>query len=194
MVETAYALVHQTCPNGDFGMGAVVGLTTEDIGPLLEKPEFASIELANANNATSLVLSGAKRELRDLLHEAEALGAFKAVLLNIDRPYHNPRFLEPVTHTFRHFLKGLAWHTPRHPIVSSLDQRLLSTPEDLLDFTARNLAVPIHWHKVIETFSALGVNLVIECGPGLSLTQNARFIPGSPPHVNTKTSRRRLGV
>jgi hypothetical protein len=48
--------------------------------------------------------------------------------------------------------------------------------------------------KVVERLAVLGVAVALECGPGISLTQHASFIPGAPKHVNTKTSAWKLRI
>ena len=47
---------------------------------------------------------------------------------------------------------------------------------------------------MLATLAALEVDAVVECGPGLSLTQSARMVQGAPSFINLKTLQRRLGV
>ena len=69
---------------------------------------------------------------------------------------------------------------------------LLTDPAALKDFTAANLSTPIHWQRVVETLVRSGVDLVFECGHGVSLTQNARFLQSAPRHANVRNWRRAL--
>jgi malonyl CoA-acyl carrier protein transacylase len=66
--------------------------------------------------------------------------------------------------------------------------------EDLLDLTARNIATPIDWERVVLALVAQGVGLVVECGAGVSLAQNGRLIDGCPPFVTVKNIESRLGL
>jgi len=45
---------------------------------------------------------------------------------------------------------------------------------------------------VMKKLGDLGVDSAIECGPGVSLSQHARFIEEAPRHYNLKNLRRRL--
>ena len=56
-----------------------------------------------------------------------------------------------------------------------------------MEFTAQNLSTPISWRGVIARMTALKVEEVIECGPGVSLTRSAQFLADAPRHRNIKT-------
>jgi len=194
MVERARAFVREACPPGRFGMAVVIGMRGDEVAGLLGDPAHAVVVRANVNNDTATVLSGRVADLESFLEVAKREGAFKAVLLDVDMPYHHPAFLAAATDRFRAFLGGLAWSAPCCPLVSPIDQALLEDPAGLLECTARNISTPIRWQKVVERLAALGVAVAVECGPGISLTQHASFIPGAPKHVNTKTSAWKLRI
>lgn len=194
MVMEAHRLVDAISSDGEFGMAAVVGLTDRDIGSILVPGKYPSVCMVNSNNPASKIFAGRARELRPFLRAAESLEAIKAALLPVRGPYHHPELLRQVSSEFGVFLESVTWAAAGCPVVSSIDQALLVSSRDLLNLVATNLSSPIHWQSVVETFAREGVDTVLECGPGISLTQNARFIAGSPRHVNIKTSRRRLGV
>jgi [acyl-carrier-protein] S-malonyltransferase len=194
MVTQARSLVGRECNDGQYGMATVVGLTMDEIEAILEKVTCPSICVANRNNITSTVLSGRRDALERILEQATELGAFKANFLDINMPYHNPRFLAHASSDLREFLGGLSWRKPQCPVVSSIDRTFLASLEQIVDFTARNLSTQIKWQRVVEAFQEHKATVVIECGPGISLTQNARFVADSPPHVNIKTSKRKLGI
>lgn len=194
MVERAHELVVEACPRGGFGMAVVIGMREPEIRRLLEDPAHEGCALANVNNETGIVLSGAVEALGSVLAAAEREGALKATLLDLDLPYHNPGVLAPATERFREYLRTISWRAPTCPVVSSIDQSLLVDPAALLEHTARNISAPIRWQGTVERLAALGVAVAVECGPGISLTQHAYFIPGAPKHVNTKTSKWKLGI
>lgn len=194
MVARARAFVREACPPGRFGMAVVIGMRDAEIAGLLEDPAHAGVARANVNNETATVLSGRVADLDPFLEVARREGAFKAVLLDVDLPYHHPGYLGAATDRFRAYLAGLAWSAPCCPLVSSIDQALLTDPAELLEYTACNISTPIRWQRVVERLAGLGVAVAVECGPGISLTQHASFIPGAPKHVNTKTSAWKLHI
>ena len=194
MVERARAFVREACPPGRFGMAVVIGMRDAEIAGLLGDPAHTGVVRANTNNDTATVLSGSVADLELFLEVARREGAFKAVLLDVDMPYHNPVYLAPASDRFRVFLKGLSWSEPCCPLISPIDQVSLEDPAELLECTACNISTPIRWQKVVERLASLGVAVAVECGPGISLTQHASFIAGAPKHVNTKTSAWKLKI
>lgn len=184
LVARAYDLMTEAARGkGPFAMGVIVGLGRGEWDRVLAPRE--SLRVANVNSDISVVFGGLAAEVEGALAEALARGASKARLLPADAPVHHPVLAE-ASRAFRVHLEGLTWRAPRCPVVCSIDQALLEDPAALKDFTAVNLSTPIHWQKVTEKLASLGAQWVLECGHGVSLTQNARFIPGAVRHVNVR--------
>ncbi len=190
MVRRAHQLVNQDCAPGEAGLAAVVGLERGELVELLaQRP---ALRLVNRNSPQSWLVAGPAAPLEELLQAAVAQGALRALRLPVQAPYHHPELLGRAGERFRGWLRTLSWRPAARPLVSSIDLRCLREPAELADFTARNLCTPIHWQGVVERLAQLGATAVLECGPGLSLTQSARFVPGAPRHVNLRNCGRWL--
>lgn len=194
IVERAYEVVNAACPGGEGSMAVIVGLSGADIDGLLALPGTGSVRLVNSNNDTTKVFAGRKSELESFVRAAEDADALKARLLPVASPYHHPELLSGAAEEFESFLRGYSWQRAACPIVSSIDQRSLSSGEDLLQLTARNIATPIDWEKVMQRVTEQGISTVFECGAGLSLTQNGRLMPSTPTFINVKNVRRRIDL
>ncbi len=195
VVEVAYRCVEEAAAGQDGAMAVVVGLSGAEVGTLLaERPLGDTALKVNSNNDTTFVFAGRKADLLSLVDEALRRDALKARLLPVTAPYHHPLLLAGASEAFELVLRQLDWSHARWPIVSSIDQRLLVEAEDLLDLTVRNLSTPIDWSAVVGTMAAEGIELILECGPGLSLSQNGRLIDGCPRVVTVKNAKRRLGL
>jgi len=193
ITEAAYRVALARCPSGSYDLAAVVGFQRAEIEQMLADERFGSLRLVNSNNATSKILAGPRQALCAFVTEAEARGALKALLLGVDLPYHHPDLLAGVPAELETYLRTLAWSVPRCPVVSSIDQRLLRDVEGLIELTSRNVATPIDWQLVVEAMAREGIDLVLECGAGLSLTQNARLIDPSPRFLSLKHAEPRVG-
>jgi [acyl-carrier-protein] S-malonyltransferase len=194
MLREAYLLMDEESHGKDYGMGIIVGLEHAEIYRLLAKKTYRTLCVVNSSNDTCYILSGTKPELRAMLQEAMERDAYSAEVLEVDIAYHHPTLLGEVSVTFAEFIHGLEWTDPACPVVSSIDQTLLKTAADLKDFAARNLTTPINWKQVVRAMERAGVTRIIECGPGVSLTQNGRFISSSMAYTNIKKARRWLQV
>lgn len=192
IIMEAHRLGRKNCTQDDFGAVVIIGLDHDEIRRTLLAKGYTSINLANLNNDTSGVYVGYESETSALLEWADNEGAIKTIKLGIDIPYHNPRFMTDSSEELHHFLQSLSWKDPRYPILSALDHRLLHTGKDVLDMTAANLSSPIHWPGLLGNLNEFGVDLAIECGAGVSLSQHSRFIDFSPYHYNLRNFRRKL--
>lgn len=192
IIAKANQLGRNNCGREKFGVGVIIGLTAEEISQWLKKEGLVSVSLANHNSHSSGVYVGYLEEVEKLMKWAEITGAVKVIRLRIDIPFHSP-FMSSASKELKDFLLELTWSKPLLPILSALDHSLLSEPADLLEMTAANLSFSIDWPGVMMKLHDLGIEHVVECGAGVSLTQHSRFIEPAPRHYNLKNLRRRLG-
>ncbi len=167
--------------------GAVVGLRPEEIGELLDGFGREGLAVTAVNSPLSQVVGGWRRAVEEFLAEAEGRGALRTALLEINLPYHHPGIMAATADPFRRFVRGLPWRRPRIPVLSPMTGRPLATIESLEDAAARSIASPVHWDRVLAALAHAGIGRAFECGPGMSLTQHARFQEGAPPHRNLRT-------
>lgn len=192
VADKAYEVTARACAGRQYGMAAVIGLEADELNGILSQQRFAGVRLVNTNNHSSFVLAGEAGDIGDVVEEAKQHSAYRALVLDVDVPYHHPGLLNGVGEEFDAYLDGLAWREPVCSVFSAIDHRPLSDPADLRAFTAHNLTNPVDWQGVVLGLANAGIGLVIECGAGVSLTQNARMTPGASPFANLKNYRRKL--
>jgi [acyl-carrier-protein] S-malonyltransferase len=193
-VAEAFRLMKARCSGKPAGMAVVIGPGSEDLQALIDRDRAGGLCMVNSNSAVCNVVAGPRKELERFLAETDAAGAVSASLLDVEVPYHHPEMLKGASDEFRAFLERLAWRDPVCPVVSSIDQQVLTTWPRLLEFTASNLCTPISWRRVVESLGAMKVKRIIECGPGISLSQHGRFIDGGMEYVNVKNMAGKLGL
>ena len=168
------------------GISAIIGLSLQDTTAILEKECLRSICRINSNNEYCHIFCGEKEELEHFNQQAMEADAINAITLDASLPYHHPQLSDNIKDPFSDFLKSISWRSAQYPLISTLDQRLLSEPDELIQFTADHLCSPINWSKTVERLYDKGCTQFYECGPGISLTQNARFIAGKAKWINTQ--------
>jgi len=193
-VAKAFDLMKARCGRRAAGMAVIIGPGSEDLQGLIERRGPGALCLVNSSSELCHVVAGPRRELERFCTEADAAGAISTALLDVEVPYHHPQMLGGASDEFREFLERLAWREPACPVVSSIDQQALATSVRLMEFTASNLCTPISWRRVVESLPGLEVYRIIECGPGISLSQNGRFIECRMEYVNVKNMSGRLGI
>lgn len=194
ILKRAYSAIHDTRPEKEVRVCAVIGLSIVDISNILQRKNFQTIHQINANNEFCHLLCGEKKEIDLFKDEAFSVDAINAVILQVTHPYHHPLFSEHAGELLGKFLDTIEWKIPQFPFASTLDQKLLTTVDELKIFTANHLSTPINWYKTVEFLYSQGTTQLIECGPGISLTQNARFIDGKVTWINAKNIKTRLGI
>lgn len=176
MIRRAHECILEEVAGRDFGMGVVTGLATADVRALLANAG-PSLEVINCNNRHSHVVAGFRDEVIAFLAGAKNEGALNAQLMPMKTAYHS-RFMAGAARSFGEFLAGLEIRDATVPVVSTLDQRLMSAAGELGDDLVANIHRNINWRATMERMIAAGVRLFAEAGPGRSLQRFARFIDG----------------
>jgi [acyl-carrier-protein] S-malonyltransferase len=194
LVGEARRLALEASPEVPCGMGVVVGLYEEELQAAGDRAGCRSVVLVSSNNSSFKVFAGYRKELERFLDEAEAAGAFRAVLMDCSIPYHHPSFLAESRGPFQSVLRRLNWSPPVTPVISSIGHHAMTGVEELIEFTARNLTEPIDWERVVIALKEREITMAVECGPGLSLTQSAALVDGAPRHVNLRNIQGAAGL
>jgi [acyl-carrier-protein] S-malonyltransferase len=186
LLDKANEIMQAASEGRGYAMGITVGLGREDIRQILAEETFESLLQTNCNHDSCHVFSGTETEIDRFLEAARREGAFKFERLDVRIPYHHPDLLAEVPERFRVHCDAIQWKKPRLRFISTFDGASLGTPEAIRDFTSRHPAHPIHWRKTLEALYRMEIGTVFECGPGISLTQNGRFVPFEMKYINIK--------
>ena len=176
IIKSAYDLVKELSISGKYGMGAIIGLSIDDIESLITKSRLET-EIININNKHSLVVAGEKSDIQKLLLKARDEGALSTAELIVNTPYHS-KYLLKYKEVFRAFVNELQIKDPLYPVISTFDQREIIDASEIKKELVLNLTGEINWHKTMQKLTEKGVNVFYECGAGKDLKKMARFING----------------
>lgn len=177
LIFEAYNLVKKLSEEKLFGMGAIVGLSCNDLNTLLLKGNY-NLEIINTNNEHSLVLAGKKDDLTKLIAEAKKEGALSASELTVNTPYHST-YLKPFAGLFKKYINLLPVSECQVPVISTFDQREFYQVKDIKMELVMNLTERINWHKTMQKLIQNNVTEMYECGAGKDLKKISRFIKGN---------------
>jgi [acyl-carrier-protein] S-malonyltransferase len=110
---------------------------------------------------------------------AKARGAKRALPLPISVPCHSS-LMRPAAEKLRERLRSVSVSAPSIRFMSSVDASEYSDPTAIVDLLYRQLASPVRWVATIQGLVGLGVDRLVECGPGKVLTGLNRRIDKSP--------------
>jgi len=166
------------------GMGAVVGLSDEQVGDIVDAArEHGEISVANKNAPGQIVLSGVIPALVFALEMSKTVGARKAVRLTVSVASHSP-LMRRARDEFGRILAKVPFRDPQVPMLGNVHASFINTAEGLRTELTEHLVHGVQWTASVKRMAAEGVTDFVEVGPGRVLTGLIRRIsPEAVTHV-----------
>ncbi|MBP7735844.1 MAG: ACP S-malonyltransferase [Spirochaetes bacterium] len=175
LITRAYQGIRAVASELPFGIGVISGLTPEDVRPIIAG--FDDVEIININNRHNLLISGYEDSVKAILAMAHEQGALHRKYLTFHSPYHS-RFMNGAAEQLKKYISSMTIYDPLYPVISTVDQREMTTWQDIAADLAGNINRNINWLATVNHMIADGVDVFIECGPGKSLHRMGKFIDG----------------
>ncbi len=174
-------------PAGVGAMAAVMGIDDAGIAAACaEAAQGQVVEPVNFNAPGQIVIAGNREAVERAIAAAKARGAKRGVLLPVSAPFHSS-LLRPAAEQLAKYLSTVPLRAPSIPVVHNVDVRVADTPDAIRTSLARQAASPVRWAETIESFVAMGVTHVVECGPGSVLAGLNKRINGDLPVYATNS-------
>jgi [acyl-carrier-protein] S-malonyltransferase len=147
------------------------------IGADLETAEAACTPgdawVANDNAPGQVVIGGTPAGVDAAVEQAKALGVRRAIPLNVAAAFHTP-LMAPAAEALAPVLATIAFRAPSAPVVSNADARPYPGADGWPQRLADHLVSPVRWRSSMEFLSGIGVDSLVEVGPGNVLAALAR--------------------
>ena len=158
------------------GMGAVIGLSDEQVGEIVDAArEHGEIGVANANAPGQIVLSGVIPALVFALEMSRTVGARKAVRLTVSVASHSP-LMRRARDEFGRILTLVPFRDPNVPMLGNVHASVIKTAEALRTELTEHLVHGVQWTATVRRMDAGGVTDFVEIGPGRVLSGLIRRI------------------
>jgi [acyl-carrier-protein] S-malonyltransferase len=152
------------------GMGAVIGLTDEQVHEIVEQArEHGEISVANKNAPGQIVLSGVIPALVFALEMSKTVGARRAVRLTVSVASHSP-LMRRARDEFSQILARVPFREPRVPMLGNVHASVIHTADGLRNELSEHLVHGVQWTETVRRMVAGGVTDFVEVGPGRVLT------------------------
>ena len=164
------------------GQGAMVAL----LGVGLDVAEKVAAEaaqgdvcqVANDNEPTQVVLSGAKTAIDRVPEIGKAHGVRRAVPLPVSAPFHCA-LMQPAADAMAEALSKVAINTPVVPVVANVRAAAVSDPDEIRRLLVAQVTGTVRWRECVGYLAANGVTQVFELGSGKVLAGLAKRIEKS---------------
>ncbi len=168
----------------DGGMGAVIGLSDEQVHDIVEQArEHGEISVANANAPGQIVLSGVIPALVFALEMSKTVGARRAVQLTVSVASHSP-LMRRARDEFGRILSMVPFRDPVVPMLGNVHATVIHTADGLRTELTDHLVHGVQWTATVRQMVADGATDFVEIGPGRVLSGLIRRIsPDAAVHT-----------
>ncbi|MBM0276216.1 ACP S-malonyltransferase [Micromonospora sp. STR1s_6] len=156
------------------GMAAVLGLPADEVAAALAAAGLDSVDLANLNTHTQIVLSGLRADIERAGPILKAAGARGYTMLNVSGAFHS-RYMREAADSFTETLSAVPMSPPRIPVIANVTARPYPAGE-VASLLARQITAPVRWTETVRHLLDLGVTDIEQVGPGKVLTGLVRAI------------------
>ena len=177
LVRRRGELMQAAVPRGEGAMAAILGMDAEDVEACCAAIDGV-VAAANYNAPGQTVVAGATAAVDEAVAQCKSAGARRAVLLDVSGPFHCA-LMAPAGERFADALADVTIQLPEIDVVHNVDARVAATVAEIRAKLLRQLTTPVHWVDCVRRLRALGVEKLVECGPGKVLSGLARRIDRS---------------
>ena len=177
LVHRRGQLMQEAVPRGQGAMAAILGLDASDVEDCCAAVEGV-VSAANYNAPGQTVIAGEALAVEQAVAECKIAGARRAVLLDVSGPFHC-ELMAPAGERFAEALAEVKIRLPDIGIVHNVDAQVAESVSAIREKLLGQLTTPVFWIDCVQRLQALGVDALVECGPGKVLSGLAKRIDRS---------------
>ncbi|HEY7670440.1 MAG TPA: ACP S-malonyltransferase [Hyphomicrobium sp.] len=184
-------------PVGQGAMTALLGVGVDVARKVAaEAAQGAVCEVANDNELTQVVLSGAKAAIDRVPEIGKGHGVRRAVPLPVSAPFHCA-LMQPAADAMAEALASVTVSAPVVPVVANVLAQAISDPAEIKRRLVEQVTGTVRWRECVTYMTANGVTDLYEIGSGkvlaglakrIEATLNATSI-GTPADVDAALSK-----
>jgi len=161
---------------GGGAMTAVMGFERSELDDLVAATE--GVVVANDNSDAQVVLSGSPEAVAAV---SSNLKCKRAIPLAVSGAFHSPFMAEAAT-AFATELESVVFADAAIPVLSNTDPSPETNAAALKARLRHQMTTGVRWRETMAQFGALGIDIVVELGPGAVLSG---LIKRSCPGIQT---------
>ena len=151
-------------------MAAILGLENEQIAQIcIVAAENEIVSAANFNSPEQVVIAGDKSAVERAIVMARDIGAKRALLLPVSVPSHC-WLMKEAADEFAITLNKTHFNDAETPVIQNVNAEVKTKSNEIKKALLEQLYMPVHWVDSINRMQSMGVNKIIECGPGKVLS------------------------
>ncbi len=176
LVRKRAELMQSAVPVGVGAMAAILGLDDETVVKVCaDYPGEGVVEAVNFNANGQVVIAGNKESVDATCDLMKAAGAKRAVVLPVSVPSHCSLMNDAAT-VFANAVKNVNFKMGSADVLHNVDAKIAIDVDDMRAKLVAQLHKPVLWTGTVQAMHSMGVEKLIESGPGKVLTGLTRRI------------------
>lgn len=176
LLKTRGRAMQAAVPVGQGAMAALLGVRKEVAEKLAAEAAQGEVcQLANDNEPTQAVISGAKSAIDRAGQLAKAHGVRRFMPLNVSAPFHCA-MMQPAADVMAEALAKVEIKTPSVPVIANVLASAISDPAEIRKRLVEQVTGTVRWRECVLRMADDGVTHVYEIGSGKVLAGLAKRI------------------
>lgn len=155
------------------GMAAILNSSEEKILEILKEADLTTIDIANLNAASQIVISGLREDI-DKAHPFFEKADIMFIPLNTSGAFHS-RYMEPAAIEFEKFVKKTRFYKPKIDVIANVTGKPYEH-KNVAKHLVDQLSNSVRWSESMTYLLDQGEMEIEELGVGDVLTKLTRYI------------------
>lgn len=169
LVQKRGKFMTEAAPAGTGKMVAVMNTPAETIEAISKEASSVGIvSPANYNTPQQIVIGGEAQAVDQAVALLQAAGSKRMIPLNVSGPFHTA-LLAPAADALAIELTNVGFDQPQVPVISNTTAEPMAY-EAIKDLLTRQVKSPVRFYESIATLKEMGIERVVEIGPGKVLS------------------------
>lgn len=176
LLKTRGQAMQIAVPVGQGAMAALLGVGKEVAEKLAAEAAQGEVcQLANDNEPTQAVISGAKSAIDRAAQLAKAHGVRRFMPLNVSAPFHCA-LMQPAADAMAEALAKVEIKKPAVQLIANVLAAPISEPAEIRQRLVEQVTGTVRWRECVATMAAAGITDIYEIGSGKVLAGLAKRI------------------
>jgi len=159
--------MQKACEAEPSTMAAILGLEDEKVEQVCKEIQDVVVP-ANYNSPGQIVISGSIKGIDEAIQRLSALGAKRALKLNVGGAFHSP-LMEPARIELETAINSTKFNKPVCPIFQNVNAASNDDPAKIKQNIIAQLTSPVRWTQTVKNMLSAGAASFTEVGPGTVL-------------------------
>ncbi|KQN26301.1 ACP S-malonyltransferase [Sphingomonas sp. Leaf33] len=151
-------------PVGEGAMAAILGADRDKAQAIADAAAEGEVcTVANDNDPSQVVISGAKAAIERAVPLAKEMGAKRAILLPVSAPFHCP-LMRPAADAMADALEKVTLQSPLVPLYANVTAAPVADPAMIASLLVEQVTGMVRWRESVLAMVAGGVHDFVELG------------------------------